>query len=55
MIFNIIAEPYIKQCSKQDPELIGCLKGALHHLRPYLAEGIEDIKVILRVKNSLFA
>lgn len=40
-----IAEEYIKQCSKADPELTGCLKGALHHLRPYLAKGIEEIQV----------
>ncbi|XP_055546592.1 uncharacterized protein LOC129730946 [Wyeomyia smithii] len=36
---------YVMQCKRSDPELITCLKGALHHLRPYLAMGIPDIKL----------
>ncbi|XP_053694808.1 uncharacterized protein LOC128742462 [Sabethes cyaneus] len=36
---------YIIQCKRSDPELIGCIKGALHNLRPYLAMGIPDIKL----------
>uniref|UniRef100_A0A1B0CVW5 Putative hemolymph juvenile hormone binding protein n=1 Tax=Lutzomyia longipalpis TaxID=7200 RepID=A0A1B0CVW5_LUTLO len=38
--------PYIKQCSRSDPQLLDCLRDALHHLRPYLATGIPEIEVI---------
>ncbi|KXJ75913.1 uncharacterized protein LOC109400205 [Aedes albopictus] len=37
--------PYILQCRRSDPELNTCLKGALHHLKPYLAQGIPEIKM----------
>ncbi|EAT34432.1 AAEL013327-PA [Aedes aegypti] len=37
--------PYIQQCRRSDPELNACLKGALHHLKPYLAQGIPEIKM----------
>lgn len=36
---------YIKQCNESDPQLIECLKGALHHLSPYLANGIKEIEL----------
>jgi len=36
---------YIKQCKRSDPQLIDCLKGALHHLRPWLATGIQEIEM----------
>ncbi|XP_058447871.1 uncharacterized protein LOC131428172 [Malaya genurostris] len=36
---------YVMQCKRSDPELISCLKASLHHLRPYLAMGIPDIKL----------
>jgi len=36
---------YIKQCRRSDSQLIDCLKGSLHHLKPYLATGIPDIKM----------
>jgi hypothetical protein len=36
---------YIKQCQRSDPQLISCLTGALHHLKPYLAEGIPEIEM----------
>jgi hypothetical protein len=36
---------YIKQCHRSDPKLIDCLKESLHHLRPYLARGIPEIKM----------
>ncbi|XP_046743264.1 uncharacterized protein LOC124409594 [Diprion similis] len=37
--------PYVKQCSKKDPKLKKCLIDALHHLRPYLRDGIPEIKL----------
>lgn len=37
--------PYIKQCRYADPQLLECLKGSLHHLKPYLAQGIPDIEM----------
>lgn len=37
--------PYIKQCRSSDPEIVDCLKGALHHLRPWLKSGIPEIQV----------
>ncbi|XP_059609127.1 uncharacterized protein LOC132256648 [Phlebotomus argentipes] len=37
--------PYIKQCSRSDPQLLDCLRDALHHLRPYLATGIPEIEM----------
>ena len=40
-----LAAPYIKQCRSSDPELVDCLKGALHHLRPWLKSGITEIQV----------
>lgn len=43
-LFSFSAE-YIKQCHKSDPELTNCLKGSLHHLKPYLAAGIPEIEV----------
>lgn len=43
--YFILSEAYIRQCSRSDPEITNCLKGALHHLRPYLATGIEEIQV----------
>lgn len=36
---------YILQCRRSEPELNACLKSALHHLKPYLAEGIPEIKM----------
>lgn len=44
-ILNFIAAEYIIQCRRSDPKLIDCLKGSLHHLRPYLAQGIPAIEV----------
>lgn len=37
--------PYVKQCHEGDPKLIECLIGALHHLQPYLANGIPEIEL----------
>ncbi|CAO1422386.1 unnamed protein product [Diamesa tonsa] len=37
--------PYIKQCRASDPELLDCLKGSLHHLKPYLKAGIPEIEM----------
>lgn len=42
----LITGEYIKQCSRNDAALNQCLIGTLHHLRPYLASGIADIKVM---------
>ncbi|EZA47284.1 hypothetical protein DMN91_005928 [Ooceraea biroi] len=36
---------YVKQCSRSDPKLITCLIDALHHLRPYLSDGIPEIEL----------
>ncbi|XP_011309507.1 circadian clock-controlled protein [Fopius arisanus] len=36
---------YVKQCSRSDPQLQSCLIGALHHLRPYLKDGIPEIEL----------
>ncbi|XP_037036850.1 uncharacterized protein LOC119074672 [Bradysia coprophila] len=36
---------YIKQCRQSDPRLIECLKNSLHHLKPYLAQGIPEIEM----------
>lgn len=41
----MFAAPYIKQCKNEDPQLLECLKGSLHHLKPYLAAGIPEIEV----------
>lgn len=40
---NQIPAPYVKQCYEGDPNLIECFISALHHLRPYLATGIDEI------------
>ncbi|KAJ9577481.1 hypothetical protein L9F63_005982, partial [Diploptera punctata] len=37
--------PYVKQCKLGDPGLVSCIIGALHHLRPYLAQGIPEIEM----------
>lgn len=37
--------PYVKQCSRKDPKLKKCLIDSLHHLRPYLRDGITEIKL----------
>ncbi|CAH1994655.1 unnamed protein product [Acanthoscelides obtectus] len=37
--------PYIKQCREGDSEMIKCFIGAIHHLRPYLAQGIPEIEL----------
>ncbi|XP_070507059.1 circadian clock-controlled protein daywake-like [Chironomus tepperi] len=37
--------PYIKQCRSADPALVECLKGSLHHLRPWLRSGIPEIEM----------
>ena len=37
--------PYIKTCSRSDPQLSECVINTLHHLKPYLANGIPDIEV----------
>lgn len=34
--------PYVKQCHKGDPKIVDCITGALHHLRPYLAQGTSS-------------
>lgn len=43
--FSIVTAEYIIQCHRSDPKLLDCLKGSLHHLRPYLAQGIPEIEV----------
>lgn len=42
---RIISAEYIKQCEANDPQLVECIKGALHHLRPWLRTGIPEIQV----------
>lgn len=37
--------PYVKQCREDDPKMIECLIGALHHLKPFLANGIDEIEL----------
>ncbi|XP_020710575.1 protein takeout [Athalia rosae] len=37
--------PYVKQCSRKDPKLKKCLIDALHHLSPYLRNGIPEIEL----------
>lgn len=37
--------PYIKTCSRSDPQLSECVINTLHHLKPYLANGIPDIEM----------
>lgn len=36
---------YIRQCKRSDPALEACLIDSLHHLKPYLARGIPEIKL----------
>lgn len=43
--FFFVSAEYILQCHRSDPKLLECLKGSLHHLRPYLAQGIPEIEV----------
>lgn len=50
--FLLFLAPYIKQCRSSDPEILECLKGSLHHLKPYLKAGIPEIEV--SVKSQLF-
>lgn len=45
IILSLFIAPYIKQCREKDPQLLECLKGALHHLSPYLATGIKEIEL----------
>ena len=40
------AAPYVKQCKLGDPALVTCIIGALHHLRPYLAQGKISNRVL---------
>lgn len=44
-LFFLVAAEYIIQCHRSDPKLLDCLKGSLHHLKPYLARGIPEIEV----------
>ncbi|KAH1013685.1 protein takeout isoform X2 [Dendroctonus ponderosae] len=37
--------PYVKQCYEGDPKMIDCFISALHHLQPYLANGIKEIEL----------
>lgn len=48
LIFHLFcfSAPYIKQCRSLDPALAECVKGSLHHLRPWLQRGIPEIQVI---------
>lgn len=41
----MLKAPYIKQCYQEDQEVIKCFISALEHLRPYLAEGINEIEL----------
>lgn len=50
-LYWFVSAEYIIQCHRSDPQLLECMKGSLHHLRPYLARGIPEIKVI----NIFFA
>ncbi|XP_015109302.1 uncharacterized protein LOC107036082 [Diachasma alloeum] len=45
--FSVSQTPpeYVKQCSRSDPQLKSCLIDALHHLRPYLKDGIPEIEL----------
>ncbi|XP_037812572.1 uncharacterized protein LOC119604168 [Lucilia sericata] len=36
---------YVKQCRRDDPELLKCFMGSLEHLKPYLARGIPEIEL----------
>ncbi|XP_043502006.1 uncharacterized protein LOC122524032 [Polistes fuscatus] len=36
---------YVKQCSSNDPNLKSCLIDSLHHLKPYLKDGIPEIEL----------
>lgn len=36
---------YVKQCSRKDPKLKSCLIDSLHHLKPYLKDGIPEIEL----------
>lgn len=40
-----IVPPYVKQCKEGDPHLLNCLMDAIHHLRPYLKRGIDEIEL----------
>lgn len=42
---QFIPGAYIKQCSRQDPNLTECVVDTIHHLKPYLSNGIPDIDV----------
>ncbi|XP_062125032.1 uncharacterized protein LOC133838086 [Drosophila sulfurigaster albostrigata] len=42
---NSEAPAYIKQCRRDDPQLVDCFIAALEHLRPYLASGIPEIEL----------
>lgn len=37
--------PYIRQCKENDPKLTECAVLALHHIRPYLKQGIPEIEM----------
>ncbi|KAF5283929.1 hypothetical protein FQR65_LT13690 [Abscondita terminalis] len=40
-----VSAPYVKQCKESDPQFLDCLIGALHHLRPFLSTGINEIEL----------
>ncbi|CAH1176096.1 unnamed protein product [Phaedon cochleariae] len=44
-VFGSEIPPYIKQCYEGEPDVIECFKGAIHHLRPYLRQGIKEIEL----------
>lgn len=48
-----VAAEYIIQCRRSDPKLLDCLKGSLHHLRPYLAQGIPAIEVYIFIQYTI--
>lgn len=51
---RVHAAAYIKQCRNDDPNLLECLKASLHHLKPYLAQGIPEIEVIVTIEIKLY-
>lgn len=44
-IFPSFAAVYVLPCSRSDPEINTCIKNSFNHLRPYLRNGLPELKV----------
>lgn len=43
LFFFFLIDPFIKQCKSDTKDLSKCFVSAMHHIRSYLAKGIQEI------------